>query len=814
MLEFVKNYTSLSEADQINAVNAAYSDKIRNKFVADLAATVKSSIDDSDVSHVRGTVTEDIPAITDRVTDINRICGDATFTMSLESQRILKKSIEWEFQRSGMHDGVNMCGVWPFDDCSARTESGNWANEILKGLGLDIANGDTTGKLDLQGKTFTEALRDLMEAKTSNSCSHSNEWAIGHVMSYIAGLNLFENYSADGGMDYRKMKATTELKTMTFEGQTINYLATKPDNNSLVAQLAKEIPSEMKNLTMFGASGEEYKALSGGDPQEAANYIAEITAGIMEQYWIENFNKKDAEAITDYFEREFRSYFNPKGISGDVPCSYKVADGSFVKFDLSFDEDAKSFGIVDRIVQSQTFAQIYSKMEDRSRGEMELFEASAALDVVQNVNTQEYLFRLNMLAALEKDALDNLGATDTKAIFAPVTRNLVELGPGASKNPWWQEYFPWFKGFYGTLPEGATAEDMFDKDGKIKASMVSKNGALIDPYIVKINDVDYVMGVDGNKDGKINGAQEVLGINDTVATSFTSLKSLDLNADGTVSQDELKQGGIVFEALNVADRLSGAQIKTDFIKSIDLGSLQNADGSNGIFGTFEVQLANGKKAGAIQTFETQDYFNNLFGTYVDMSFLSKAEAAKTEAKTTAIKAAETTVQTKTETPKTEVAKNKFDIKTIQAKQYNFFTDIDDADQKEEPAKSTTSNKLDINTFKAKQYNFFSYLDNIEQTQSNSATTAAKTEEKAVATPIAIPVIKSAFLDVNKQPVVNVDNKEMTVDALIDDLCWKMNVERLTVKQRYDILGSVDTTQSSDIIIQKIQERLSKTQFSA
>jgi hypothetical protein len=438
-------------------------------------------------------------------------------------------------------------------------------------------------------------------------------------------------------------------------------------------------------------------------------------------------------------------------------------------------------------------------MEDRSRAEMELFEASAALDVVQNINTQEYIYRLNMLAALEKlvDSNTNLKG---KVDFSGLTRNLVEIGPGASKNPWWEEYFPWFKGFYGNLPEGATPEDMFDKDGNLKGSMMGANGTLIDPYIVNINGVDYVMGVDENKDGKINGAQEVLGIKDTIDNSFASLKELDVNADGIVSQSEMKEKGIIFEAMNAADRLNGAQIKTDFINSIDLASLQNADGTNGVFGTFEVQLTNGKKAGGIQTFETQNYFNNLFGTYVDMSFLSEATSSEaTQSITIAAKTAVPAIApaTKEISTTTEDSSDKFDLKSIQAKQFNFF----------------------------------SYLDNVEEDSTESVAEDAVEEKSADTTENVnqdtvseVSIVKSAIkniikpikLDVDKELVIVVDNREITVDALLEDLCWKMDIEKLTYKQKYDILGGIDATKSSDIIIRKMEEKLSlvKNQFSA
>lgn len=758
--------SNMSASAQINAINAAYSQKLRDSFKSALNTAIKASMTPVPKDEA---ITKIEPAITERIADVNRTSGIATFTMSDSDMALFKDKWKWQVGRAGHHDW-DVTG-WPYNDCTA------YSNPLVDFQGfLDFMDPehDGTYALDLKGESFGEALRREIASHIIHQASNaSNGHVANHIVNDIKEGGIFDNYTTDGGIDFRQMKNLG-------------------DANSFVLQLAGEIKGEISDCKTRSLDPELDNDYIDGDAIKAANYIAEITAGLMEQYWIENFNKDDAEAINTYFAREFSAYFNPLGVSGDVKGAYKSDTGAYVSFNMDFNEDPAEFNIIDNIMQSQSFVQIYSKMEDRARAEMELFEATTALDIVQNVNTQEYLFRLNMLAALEKDADTNkvtLGGDDViKEIFKPVTRTLVELGPGASKNPWWEEYFPWFKGFYGTMPEGATAEDMFDKDGNIKASMISKNGALIDPYIVKINDVDYVMGIDGNKDGKINGAQEVLGINDKIDSGFASLKALDLDADGIISQSELKEGGIIFEALNIADRLNGAQIKTDFIKAIDLASTQKADGQNGIFGTFEVQLGNGKKAGAIQTFETQEYFNNLFGTYVDMSFLSQTEAQKTVAEET-----KTAIQPKTEAVKT--AATQFKAQTLQAKQYNFFSHLDNTEEVQEQ----TSNKFDIQTLQAKKYNFFSFLDNTEET----------TAETPVST-----TTKATSLDVNKKPVIMISNKEITVDALIEDLCWKMNIDKLTAKQRYDILGSVDVTQASDIVIKKIEEKLSKTQFSA
>jgi hypothetical protein len=251
--------------------------------------------------------------------------------------------------------------------------------------------------------------------------------------------------------------------------------------------------------------------------------------------------------------------------------------------------------------------------------------------------------------------------------------------------------------------------------------------------------------------------------------------------------------------MNVADRLNGAQIKTDFINSINLASMQNADGTNGVFGTFEVQLSNGKKAGGIQTFETQNYFNNLFGTYVDMSFLSeKTSSESTQSTTIAAETETSSAVTEEISTTTEDTSSKFDLKAIQAKQFNFFSYLDNLEE-EDTTEPVTEDAVEETT-----------ADTTENTNQDttSATTAAKSVIKNI--------IKPIKLDVDKEPVLVVDNREITVDALLEDLCWKMDIGKLTFKQKYDILGGVDTTKSSDVIIKKMEEKLSlvKNQFSA
>lgn len=520
-----------------------------------------------------------------------------------------------------------------------------------------------------------------------------------------------------------------EVVTVTAKANT--------DEDSLVYQMAKSL-LDAGDITTSDASVTEK------DKLEFAIYVSEVSAAIMEQYWIENFNKDNSESFTDYFAREFSAYMNPHA---DGDSSSKVfqflsnptsATAVFKKFNLNFSEDPSQDNIMDRIMEKQTFAQIYSKMEDRSRSEMALFEQAAATDIVSNINNKEYEYRLALLAALEIESKNNNLAVD----FSGVTNSLATLGPGADKNPWWKEYFPWFKGFYGNLPEGATIEDMFDENGNLTMSFSGAGNLLVDPYIIKVNGVDYVMGVDSNKDGKINDAKEVLGITDTVEDGFASLVALDKNNDGYVSQQELKDQGIVLEALNIADRLKGTTLSVDMLKGINLSTIQNQDGTNNIYGTFNVDLANGSKASAIQTFETQSYFNNLFGTFADLSFLTASTTKSTEQTSTPSSTAD---QAETLIEETE------EVAPVQEAQ-NIFT---------------------------KRFNFFTYLNNQEE----------KEEEVASAT--------------------TVSNKEANLNKLIENMCWKLDVAQITVKERYDILGSLDVSKSDDennkIIAEKLKQ---------
>ena len=137
--------------------------------------------------------------------------------------------------------------------------------------------------------------------------------------------------------------------------------------------------------------------------------------------------------------------------------------------------------------------------------------------------------------------------------------------------------------------------------------------ASADPYEVNIDGKNYIFTRDTNGNNKVDGQQEILGINDTKENLFADMKSLDTNKDGKVSSDELRAAGVSLnEVLN--GKISGRKYDLNNISGVDLSSFSAIDNTNstGTFGTFTLNLKNGNKAQGKETFEDQDYFSKLF----------------------------------------------------------------------------------------------------------------------------------------------------------------------------------------------------------
>lgn len=132
-----------------------------------------------------------------------------------------------------------------------------------------------------------------------------------------------------------------------------------------------------------------------------------------------------------------------------------------------------------------------------------------------------------------------------------------------------------------------------------------------DPYNVEINGEKYILGKDINDDKVINSIVEIFGIDDTKDNVFQSLKALDDNQDGYVSKEELSAHNIIFNKVDNEGKLTAETFDISKIQGISLSELENADGTNNVFGLFKLDLESSRADGTV-TFENDAYFDNLF----------------------------------------------------------------------------------------------------------------------------------------------------------------------------------------------------------
>lgn len=148
-----------------------------------------------------------------------------------------------------------------------------------------------------------------------------------------------------------------------------------------------------------------------------------------------------------------------------------------------------------------------------------------------------------------------------------------------------------------------------------------------DPYEITIDGQKYILGQDRNDDGTISNITEILGIQDNQDNVFASMKKLDTNNDGYVSQEEMQAQHIVLTAVNADGELTNSGYDMGLVKGISLASLQNMDGTNNVFGKFTMDLQDRQVAGNL-TFEDKTYFDKLFATSVDFTKLSEYDSEK------------------------------------------------------------------------------------------------------------------------------------------------------------------------------------------
>lgn len=137
-----------------------------------------------------------------------------------------------------------------------------------------------------------------------------------------------------------------------------------------------------------------------------------------------------------------------------------------------------------------------------------------------------------------------------------------------------------------------------------------------DPYEITIDGKTYEF-VKDNGDGKWDTA-DIFGINDSKDDIFASMKSADMNKDGSVSAEELAKMGIrLVQKENGKLQVNNPEKDFDLnkIDSINLKSLKSSnqnDGDVGTFGNFDMKLKDGRTIEGKQTFEKLSTLQKLF----------------------------------------------------------------------------------------------------------------------------------------------------------------------------------------------------------
>lgn len=127
----------------------------------------------------------------------------------------------------------------------------------------------------------------------------------------------------------------------------------------------------------------------------------------------------------------------------------------------------------------------------------------------------------------------------------------------------------------------------------------------LDPYIVRIDNVDYVL-VKDSKDGKWS-VENILGYNDSKDDLFASLKKLESDGNTSkISTKELQNANVRFVKLNSDGSLALDNKSLDYdinkVLYIDMKNLRTALGNknqDGTFGYFYVYIKDGNSKKAV-----------------------------------------------------------------------------------------------------------------------------------------------------------------------------------------------------------------------
>ncbi len=329
------------------------------------------------------------------------------------------------------------------------------------------------------------------------------------------------------------------------------------------------------------------------------------------QYYV-GLRTNDKLTFVDSINQAIPEFNTAKNPIIDIDPSFKVSDYSGIQ---AQDDKLGPADVLDKLYITQELKAYYKQYEE-AKNRSKSLELSLTLALQ---NSAEFDFR-KLLAEKVLALLDTEHKLEVsnESSIANIIKRGSSTGPSALKDGV-SSHAP-FDGFYGNI--------------NTKATPVTGNGCLVDPYEIVINGTTYVFGKDDNSNGNIDDVSEILGITDTMENPFQSLLQLDINKDGQISKEELISNGVVLKAVDDSGKFTNNNFDLSMINNIDLKKLKPLKDGNSV-GTFEMTFLNGKTIKGSQTFEDQAYFNHLFGKLVDLRPYTGTTATNVKAGSTA-----------------------------------------------------------------------------------------------------------------------------------------------------------------------------------
>ena len=701
-----------------------------------------------------------------------------------------------EFNKSGYlynNFGFSNANALTLSSNSLLSNTGVFDTEYSAKFGKNLAISDDY-------KSFTSG--DMDNFLSSSEISYTSNTAVSRTDAYkelflqtykpsasSASLAVTGSYNAAYGVDvsttatmsalYTKLeseantlKAGLNTSELAYGGYPeIAYSSTDSEVELLKKQLDVAMQDFVKVYDDLFASfkikagGHAYDNQGNGDKnvreQEAAT-AATMTASLAMNYAEKYYSQSIKPTAANY-------------VFGQAPLIFagkdQTAENAYLANSLSDYTDVSNANLQNILLNNNSGYEVNHKVYANSATGSYMWDMNYQLNLIQELGNDKG-------SEIRQDGLNELGGT-IPAYINWMVRDSFAVG-GVTPDIMNKTYCS----SQATFLSGdmvAAAEKLVDLKMKIQAKTVessinnkaraeyeSRVGAMnalqeimnctgTDPYTVNIDGKNYMLGQDKNDDGTINNITELLGIKDSQDNVFESLKKLDTNNDGYVSQEEMKAQNIILNAVdNESGQLTNVGYDMSLVKGINLAELQNKDGKNNLYGSFTMDLQD-KKANGNLTFEGSTYFDKLFGSVVDFSALDSIEETKSSdaivipssvvAKPVPISSQAATAEVPAVQPTVQTAQP-----AVQP------TDVP----------STTEPKT-YSLFDAKNFSF---------------------------------------------DFVSVEDNKSAFEKLLDQLCWQMNIKDLTSTQKYGIIDGIDANQDVAIAKTEIQQELEKINLSA